>query len=218
MTADKSGAATSVVTAVVLAGGRGRRMGGVDKGLVLLGGRPLIEHVIDAVRPQVARVLISANRNRAAYERYGFPVVSDTVPDFAGPLAGLYTAWDLVQTPWVITVPCDTPAIPAQLAQRLLEAALREDAEVALAHDGQRSQPTFLLVSAALRDSVGAFLAGGGRKIDAWTSMHREIQVDFSDCPETFVNINTPEQLRDMDPLVDSTAQGDRETGRLRHS
>lgn len=218
MTADKSGAATSAVTAVVLAGGRGRRMGGLDKGLVLLGGRPLIEHVIDAVRPQVARVLISANRNRAAYERYGFPVVSDTVPDFAGPLAGLYAAWDLVRTPWVITVPCDTPALPAHMAQRLLEAALRENAEVALAHDGQRSQPTFLLVSAGLRDSVGAFLAGGGRKIDAWTSMHREIQVDFSDCPETFANINTPEQLRDMDAPVDSTAQGDRETGRLRHS
>lgn len=191
-------------------------MGGVDKGLVRLGGRPLIEHVIDAVRPQVCDVLISANRNHADYERYGFPVVSDTVPDFAGPLAGLYAAWDLVRTPWVMTVACDTPGIPADMAQRLFDAVRREQAEIALVHDGRRSQPTLLLVSAALRDCLGAFLAGGGRKIDAWTAMHREVQVDFSDCPEAFANINTPEQLHDMDSPVNINPQDERDAGYFR--
>ncbi|MFN2348300.1 MAG: gephyrin-like molybdotransferase Glp [Thioalkalivibrio sp.] len=195
--------ARALITAVILAGGRGQRLGGVDKGLVPLNGRPLIEHVLDAIRGQVAEVLISANRNRERYARYGFPVIADGVAGFAGPLAGLHAAWPNVRTPYVMTVACDTPLIPGDMAQRLLDGLLRENAGIALVHDGQRSHPTLLLADARLHGSLDAFLGEGKRKIDAWTARHREVLVDFSDCPAAFANINTPEELKDLTPAVE---------------
>ena len=190
--------AQKMITTVILAGGRGKRLGGLDKGLVPIAGRRMVEHVLDALADQVAEVVISANRNREHYARYGVRVVADGVPGFAGPLAGLHAAWPHVDTPYVMMVACDTPRIPPDMAQRLLDALFREQAEIALVHDGQRSHPTLLLADARLLNSLDAFLHSGERKIDAWTAGHRQILVDFSDCPEAFTNINTPEELRDM--------------------
>ncbi|MFO7902796.1 molybdenum cofactor guanylyltransferase MobA [Thioalkalivibrio sp.] len=190
--------ARTAITAVILAGGRGQRLGGADKGLVPIAGRPMIEHVLDALADQVAQVMISANRNRERYAQYGLQVIADGVPGFAGPLAGLHAAWSHVHSPYLMMVACDTPRIPRDMAQRLLDALLREQSDVALVHDGQRSHPTLLLADARLHSSLDAFLGSGRRKIDAWTAGHREVLVDFSDCPEAFTNINTPEELEEM--------------------
>lgn len=190
--------ARSAITTVILAGGRGRRLGGLDKGLVPIAGHRMIEHVLGALADQVAEVVISANRNWEYYSRYGTRVVADGVPGFAGPLAGLHAAWPHVGNPYVMMAACDTPRIPRDMAQRLLDALLREQAEIALVHDGQRSHPTLLLADARLYSSLDAFLLSGERKIDAWTARHHQILVDFSDCPEAFTNVNTPEELREM--------------------
>jgi molybdenum cofactor guanylyltransferase len=180
------------ITAVILAGGRGSRMGGKDKGLVEINDLPLIEHVLSAVSPQAGQLIINANRNLEEYRRYGFPVVSDTMANYQGPLAGFASAMAAAETNYIVTIPCDSPLLPDDLVQRLVQALNHEDAELAVAHDGERLQPVFALLRVSLLPSLLQFLQRGDRKIDLWYAQHKMAKADFSDIPETFLNINTP--------------------------
>lgn len=180
------------ITAVILAGGMGRRMGGVDKGLIQLAGRSMAEHVLARIVPQVGRVIINANRNRTEYTRLGHPVFSDELNDFQGPLAGVATALAQIDTPLLLTLPCDSPAPPDDLAQRLYRALQDRQADIAVAHDGQRMHPVFALLRRDLLPSLRDYLAAGDRKIDLWFDRHRCISVDFSDETDGFLNVNSP--------------------------
>jgi molybdenum cofactor guanylyltransferase len=182
------------VTAVILAGGKGRRMDGQDKGLVELANRPLIEYVIAAIEPQVASIIINANRNQLLYSRYGYPVIADELDDYQGPLAGFFSAMKIATGSHIVTMPCDGPLLPSDLVERLIAALYNEKAEIAVAHDGERMQPVYSLIPVALMPSLDSFLATRERKIDLWYKQHQVALADFSDCPETFRNINTAEQ------------------------
>lgn len=182
------------VTAVVLAGGRGERMGGLDKGLIPLNGRPMVQYVLQALRPQVGQILINANRNQAQYAEFGYDVVPDRVGEYFGPLAGMLSAMRVATTPLILTVPCDSPLVAADLGQRLLGALIREDAEISAAHDGTRLHPVFAALRRDLWSSLEAYLAGGERKIDRWFARHRLAIADFSDCAENFLNVNNPQE------------------------
>ncbi len=181
------------ITALVLAGGKSRRMGGRDKGLLPYGNVPLIGHVLDAIRPQVGAVLISANRNREQYQRLGFPVIADPLADFQGPLAGFLAGLENMHTPYLLTLPCDGPIIVGDLAQRLAAGLGGAGAQIAVAHDGQRLQPVYALLHQDVVSDLRLFLQQGDRKIDRWYPRNHWISVDFSDVPEQFRNINTPE-------------------------
>ncbi len=179
------------ITGVILAGGKGRRMGGLDKGLVELDGRPLIAHVIDRLRPQVGALLINANRNTEEYRRFGFLVTEDELEDYQGPLAGFAAALRSADTDYILTVPCDGPFFPENLAKRLLSALKDNKAELAVAHDGERMQPVYALIPRALSPSLTEFLNRGERKIDRWYAIHKTALADFSDAPNSFFNINS---------------------------
>jgi molybdopterin-guanine dinucleotide biosynthesis protein A len=168
-------------------------MGGSDKGLVPIAGRPMIEHVLERLVPQVKQVLINANRNLDRYSQYGFPVVCDSVGDFAGPLAGMASAMQNAKQAWLLTVPCDSPLLPADLAERMYAQMIRDDAEIAVADDGERMHPVFCLLRRDLLASVLEFLDGGERKIDRWFGQHHTVVVDFSDNPDAFLNVNRRE-------------------------
>ncbi|MDD9824153.1 MAG: molybdenum cofactor guanylyltransferase [Gammaproteobacteria bacterium] len=183
------------VTGLILAGGRARRMAGRDKGLLPLAGRPLAQYALSALAPQVQRLLISANRNRERYAAFGYPVIEDDLADFAGPLAGVASALAVCQTPYVATAPCDSPLLAPDLVARLLQALRAADgAMLSVARDGERLQPVFALLDRRLYPSLQAYLAAGGRKIDPWLRQERAVEVDFSDRPRMFRNINTPEE------------------------
>lgn len=184
------------ITGVILAGGRGSRMGGEDKGLVALNGEPMVWHVITRLRPQVGALIISANRNGERYAALGVPVVPDLLSGFQGPLAGIASALQQATTDYVVTVPCDSPLIAPDLVARLARALASENAEVAVAHDGRREHPVFLLLERVLAGSLAAFLSAGERKIDRWFARHRVARADFSDCSEAFVNVNDAEERR----------------------
>ena len=187
---------TESVTGVILAGGRATRMGGEDKGLVLLRDRPMIQWVLDRLSPQVSKILISANRNKAQYAVFGHPIVADTAADFQGPLAGIAAALAQADTPWLVSVPCDSPLIPLDLVGRLHDQVVRGGARAGAAHDGQRLQPVFTLVHRDLLADLVSYLQGGERKIDRWLERHAFRSVDFSDREEMFLNVNTPEDLQ----------------------
>ena len=195
------------VTGVILAGGRGSRMGGVDKGLQNFRGMPMAMGTLMRLAPQVGEVMINANRNLSAYESFGVPVWPDSLADYAGPLAGFLTALEHCETPYLATVPCDTPLFPQDLVARLAEALEREDAEIAMAaareEDGQfRAQPVFSLLRRELMESLVRFTHEGGRKIDAWTAQHRTVLVPFDragDDPAAFSNANTLAELHKLE-------------------
>ncbi|MBT3093132.1 MAG: molybdenum cofactor guanylyltransferase [Candidatus Thiodiazotropha endolucinida] len=189
------------VTAVILAGGRGRRMGGEDKGLIELNGRPLVQHVISAIQPQVATILINANRNQERYAAFGYPVIADSLLDYQGPLAGFIAALQAVETEDMLTLPCDGPLVPPDLVARLYEARQSAGADIAVAHDGDRLQPVYALIPKRLADSLQHYLDRGDRKIDLWYEEHRVAHADFSDIPRTFINVNT---LQERDNLQGS--------------
>jgi molybdenum cofactor guanylyltransferase len=170
-------------------------MGGRDKGLLPLAGRPLAAHLVAALRPQVGELLINANRNQASYAALHNRVVSDSFGVFCGPLAGLLAALETAVTPYVVSVPCDSPLIPPDYVEILYAALQRERAELSVAWDGLRLQPVFLLLRRELTGSLRAFLEPGGRKIDAWFAGHRLARADFSAWPQMFRNVNTPEEL-----------------------
>lgn len=184
----------SNISAVILAGGRGKRMGGEDKGLVELNGEPLIRHVISAIAPQVAHLVINANRNQERYAAFGYPVISDSITGYQGPLAGFLAAMQAVSSDLLVSVPCDGPLLSTDLVERLVTTRNREGADIAVAHDGQRLQPVYALLSVRLLGSLQAYLDAGDRKIDRWYAQHRVAYADFSDVPQTFININTPQE------------------------
>jgi molybdopterin-guanine dinucleotide biosynthesis protein A len=198
---------SSDITGLVLAGGRGSRMGGVDKGLQNFNGMPLALHTLLRLQPQVGELMVNANRNLSAYESFGAPVWPDVLADYAGPLAGFLTGLERCETGWLVTVPCDTPLFPQDLVARLAQAAEREGAEIAMAaareEDGQlRPQPVFSLLRRDVMESLVRFTQGGGRKIDAWTARHRTVVVPFDqpgDDPRAFFNANTLAELRGLE-------------------
>jgi molybdenum cofactor guanylyltransferase len=187
------------ITGLILAGGRGSRMGGVDKGLQNHDGMPMAMHALLRLAPQVGTVMINANRNLAAYESMGVPVWPDTIPDYAGPLAGFLTGLEHCETAYLVTVPCDSPLFPADLVARLAQALEAADAQIAMAAtcegDALQVQPVFCLMRADLIDSLVRFTQSGQRKIDKWTALHRCIEVPFDDA-RAFANANTPDELR----------------------
>jgi len=190
------------VTGVILAGGRGSRMGGVDKGLQNHRGMPLAMHALMRLQPQVGAMLINANRNLGAYEALGAPVYPDSTPDFAGPLAGVLVGLEQCQTPWMVTVPCDTPAFPLDLVEHLARTADEQQADIAYAvtvePDGrEQSHPVFCLLRSDLMESLVAFMHGGGRKIDAWFAQHKAVGVRFPEA-QAFFNANTPHELAQL--------------------
>lgn len=181
------------VTGIVLAGGQGRRMGGVDKGLQPLRGRPMIEHVLERLAPQVGEIVINANQNAATYARFGHRVVGDEVSGFAGPLAGLHAGMKAAAHALVVTVPCDSPFLPVDLVSRL-NSSLKEN-DLAVARTGAQPHPVFALARKSVLQNLEAFLTGGGRKIDAWYARLKFVEVPFDDQPDAFRNINTLEEL-----------------------
>ena len=186
------------VTGVVLAGGLGRRMGGVDKGLKPLRGKPMVQWVIERLAPQVDEVLINANQNRDTYAAFDHRVIPDAIGGYAGPLAGLHRGLTEAQHDLVATVPCDSPFLPHDLVSRLHAALERERADLAVARTGAQSHPVFCLCRKAVLESLGAFLDAGGRKIDAWYASLKVVEVPFDDEPEAFSNINTEAELKDF--------------------
>jgi molybdenum cofactor guanylyltransferase len=190
------------VSALVLAGGEGRRMGGVDKALQVVRGRPMIEHVLERIAPQVDEVIINANRNHDVFTEYvrsgiASKIVSDELSGFQGPLAGFYAGLQVVSHPLMITVPCDSPFLPIDLVERMTLAINQQRVSVALAKSSDQVQPVFCLmrVTTELRESLRVFLESGQRKIDIWTAQHNHLEVEFDD-HHAFANINTPDELQ----------------------
>jgi molybdenum cofactor guanylyltransferase len=204
------------ITAIVLAGGRGSRMGGVDKGLQNFRGMPLVMVALMRLQMQegglIELSMVNANRNLSAYESMGVSVWPDaSLDEFAGPLAGFLTGLERCESPYLLTVPCDTPLFPLDLAQRLMQALEAQDAEIAVAsapetddagHTSTRAQPVFCLAKASLLESLASFMQGGGRKIDKWTAQHRVVHVAFDtpqDDPRAFANANTLAELQALE-------------------
>ena len=200
----------SQITGIVLAGGRGSRMGGVDKGLQLYNGIALAKHAIEQLQPQVGHLLINANRNLEIYQAWGSPVSADVlmdgITDFAGPLAGFLIGLQHCTTPYLMTVPCDTPRFPSDLVRRLADALSQQDADIAMVSSPDeegvlRHQPVFCLMKRELVASLKAFTDAGGRKIGAWAAQHKLARVNFnevSDDPKAFYNANTLEDLQQL--------------------
>ena len=199
------------ITAVVLAGGQGSRLGGVDKGLLPLNNSPLVQHVIDRIQPQVGKIIISANRNIEAYTALGFPVYQDEINEadspaqFLGPLSGILKALQQCQTDWLLTVPADSPFIPLDLAERL--SAHVQDNKIIMVNDGQRLQPTFTLIHKSLELSLYKFLKQGERKARVWMKQQPHYIVDYSDNANAFININTQEELKRAEDYINPISQ-----------
>jgi len=187
------------VTGVILAGGLGRRMGGVDKGLQPLRGRPMVQWVIERFAPQVDELLVNANQNLDAYAARGHRVIPDVIGGFAGPLAGVHRGLTEAAHELVATVPCDSPFLPTDLVVRLRGALESQHAELAVARTGGQSHPVFCLCRKSVLASLTAFLESGGRKIDAWYSALNVVEVLFDDQPDAFSNINTEAELRSFE-------------------
>jgi molybdopterin-guanine dinucleotide biosynthesis protein A len=183
-----------MITGIVLAGGKGSRMGGVDKGLQPLHGRPMVEWVLARFMPQVSEIIINANQNVPVYAKYEHRVVSDQIGGFAGPLAGLHAGLNAAKHPLVVTVPCDSPFLPSDLVARLSKELGNRD--LAVAKTGNQAHPVFSLMKREVRESLEAFLASGGRKIDTWYAALKVVEVSFDDEAEAFRNINTLDELK----------------------
>ena len=194
------------VSGLLLAGGQARRMGGADKGLLPLGGRPLVAWGLECLAGQVSEVMISANRNQADYRQLGVPVISDSVSGYAGPLAGLASGLRQISHDWILSAPCDSPLLADDYAARMWAAAAPGGLDAVVAHDGERLQPVFMMLSRQSRSGLEDFLAGGGRKIDLWLEQIPHARVDFSDRQEMFLNVNTPEDLEDMESRIANDA------------
>jgi molybdopterin-guanine dinucleotide biosynthesis protein A len=186
------------VTGVVLAGGQGSRMGGVDKGLQEFRGRPMVAHAIERLAPQVDELLVNANRNVEAYARFGHRVVSDEIAGFAGPLAGFERALAHASGDLVATVPCDSPFLPPDLVSRLRAALESNGADLAVAKTGSQAHPVFCVMRRSLHASLRDFLASGQRKIDRWYASHKVVEVAFDDEADAFANVNTRAELEDL--------------------
>ena len=183
------------VTGLILAGGKGSRMGGIDKGLQAFRARRLIDHVYERIAPQVGGVIINANQNQEAYRAFGVRVVSDAVGGFAGPLAGMHAGLAVSKRPFLASVPCDSPFLPEDLVARLYTRIDETGAELAVAKTGDQPHPVFSLMRRGVLEHLSAFLKEGGRKIDAWYATLNVVEVAFDDEVEAFSNINTLDEL-----------------------
>ena len=193
---------THKITGVVLAGGKAQRLGGMDKGLIQLAGRPMIEYVLESLVPQVDSILINANRNQELYNQFGYPVFSDSIGEFSGPLAGIYTALNTAETDLVLTAPCDGPWLPADLTQRLLKQLIAQKADICVAHDGERMQPVFGLFHKRVISDLKAYLEAGDRKFQLWLKQVNLALADFSDIPKAFINVNTEEERQRIEQAI----------------
>jgi len=191
---------TIAITGLVLAGGQGSRMGGVDKGLQPFRGKPMVAHAIERLEPQVQEIIINANRNAEAYAAFGHRVIADSITGFAGPLAGFERGLDYAKGELVATVPCDSPFLPPDLIARLHAALERAQADLAVAKTGDQAHPVFCLMRRSLHRSLRQFLGSGQRKIDRWYASHKVVEVPFDDEAEAFMNINTRSELSQAEP------------------
>jgi molybdopterin-guanine dinucleotide biosynthesis protein A len=187
------------VTGLILAGGQGRRMGGVDKGLEMFRGKRLVDHVYERLAPQVGGIIVNANRNHDAYKTFGVRVVSDAIGGHAGPLAGLHAGLSILRRPYLVSVPCDSPFLPEDLVERLHAGLDAAGAQIAVARTGKWLQPVFCLARRGVLDDLSAYLKGGGRKVDAWYASIGVAEVAFDDEEEAFSNINTSDELRALE-------------------
>jgi molybdenum cofactor guanylyltransferase len=192
------------ISSIILSGGRATRMNGVDKGLVLLQNKPLIQHVIARLKPQVDEILINANREIAQYEAFGLPVFKDISRQdenegFIGPLAGFSLGLQHAKHDYVLTVPCDSPCLASMLANRLFKALMLSNADLTVAHSAGNTHPVFCLMRKTVLPSLTDYLASGERKVSTWQKSQKYAEVDFSDCNEAFVNLNTLEDLKALE-------------------
>ena len=183
------------ISAIILAGGRATRMGGVDKGLVVLQQEALTAHVIARLKSQVDEIFISANREIETYKTFGYTVLQDTNADFIGPLAGFFLGLQNAQYDYVLTVPCDSPLLPLDLAERLLSCMSASGADIAVASSDENSHPVFCLMKKSVLPSLLTYIERGERKVSAWQKSQQLVEVDFSDCSEAFTNLNTFDDL-----------------------
>lgn len=187
------------ITGIILAGGKARRMGGIDKGLIPLKGAPMIKHVIKRLSPQVSEILINANREIESYQSLGFTVITDEISDFAGPLAGLHAGMKAAKTEFILSVPCDSPLLPDDLSQRLMAALASKKADIAVAKTDEQHYPVFCLCRTSLAQDLESYLASGFRKVDDWQKKYAYVEVSFDDNPLAFSNVNTPEELSKLE-------------------
>ncbi len=192
----------TTITAVILAGGRGKRMGETDKGLQPLRDRSLVEWVLECIDPQVDELLIIANRNLERYLEFGYPVLSDRIADFAGPLAGLHAGLSQARSELVLAVPCDTPLLPDDLVARLMQALQQANADAAVARTAERPHSVICLCKVSLGEQLAAFMEKGGRKVGDWQATLNVVFVDFDEQAERFRNVNTLDDLRDLESFV----------------
>jgi molybdopterin-guanine dinucleotide biosynthesis protein A len=190
----------TTVSGLVLAGGQGSRMGGVDKGLQLFRGKPMVAHVLERLAPQVDELLVNANRNVEEYTRLGHRVIADEIPGFAGPLAGFERGLAHARGAFLVTVPCDSPFLPTDLVARLRAALEQRGADLAVAKTGEQAHPVFCLMRREVLPSLRDFLGSGQRKIDRWYSALAVAEVAFDDEADAFLNINTREELASLEP------------------
>lgn len=186
------------ISGLILAGGRAQRMGGEDKGLVLLNGQAMIEYVLTSLAPQVQSVAINANRSVEQYQAYGYPVIRDELSDFQGPLAGFASSLKQCTTDYMVTAPCDGPLLCDDYVQRLYQSAVEKRTHISVASDGKRLQPVYALLHQSLLPSLLDFLARGDRKIDLWYQQEGYAECDFSDRPDIFTNVNSREDLTNL--------------------
>jgi len=188
-----------VISAIILAGGRATRMGGMDKGLIQFRDQPLIQHAIRRLRPQVDEILINSNREIAQYETFGFKVLQDENSEFLGPLSGMLLGLKHATHDLVLSVPCDSPLLPLNLAERLYNGMLGSLTDIAVASSDDNAHPVFCLMKKSILHSLEAFLDAGERKVSVWQKSQAYCEVSFSDCANAFVNLNTLEELRELE-------------------
>lgn len=187
------------ITGLILAGGKARRMGGIDKGLIAFKGELMVTHVIQRLRPQVGKILINANREIETYQSLGFDVITDEITEFAGPLAGLHAGIKAAKTEFILSAPCDSPLLPNDLSQRLMSALEAQKADIAVAKTGEQHHPVFCLCRTSLAQDLEIYLNAGGRKVDDWQKQHVYVEVSFDDNALAFSNVNTPEELSKLE-------------------
>ena len=193
------------ISTIILAGGRATRMGCVDKGLISLKNKPLIQHVISRLQPQTNEILINANREIAQYEAFGLPVLQDENAEFLGPLAGICLGLKHAKHEFVLSVPCDSPLLPLDLAARLYNGMLESLADIAVASSGGDVHPVFCLMKKSVLPSLLAYIVSGERKVSAWQKSLNYIEVDFSDNSQAFTNLNTFDDLADLESKLNKT-------------
>ena len=190
------------ITAVILAGGRGKRLQGQDKGLVELNHKPMVQHIIERLKPQIDTIIINANRNHTRYAAYGYPVISDELSDFQGPLAGVASAMQSAKTSYILTLACDAPLLPHDYVARMLKilnASNHHDKTIVIAHDGKTLQTVHALIPVALLSNLQNYLTQGQRKVELWYKQHHMEIADFSNYEDAFSNINTQEQHQSIE-------------------